>query len=197
MKFRNLLVAAVAVAMVGMLTQSSEAQLANNLFNQYETAGASSATAGMYPAPHYVPYNVGASYYTYQPLQPHEMMYTHSRRYFNVYGGPENFYANQCNGRGGGAGLNVTTVKWQNGCQHMGPLPGTLPFASINDALARYWYCRRSGGRGCSRFLPRGGGYGGCASGNCGGESYGYAEGGCASGNCAVKPNQPNQPVKR
>ena len=71
----------IAVALVSnsAVAQTSQGNLPNTLFSQYTTQGsASSATAGMYPAPHPVPQNVGSSYYTYQPLMPHEHMYVPS-----------------------------------------------------------------------------------------------------------------------
>lgn len=181
MKTRNLLTLVAVAAMVGLAAQSAHAQaLSNNLFSQYETTqGASTTTAGMYPAPHYVPPHVGSTYYTYQPLQPHEMMYTHARKYYNPYAGPESFYADQCgNGRcgaGGGSGFNVTTVVWQNGCQHMGPLPCSIqPFAGLMDAMARHRYCHRPGGHGLGGHHGRHGHrlfgrhHGACADGSCG-----------------------------
>ncbi len=184
MRIQILMVAAVAVTLLGTTTQTVSAQsLSNNLFSQYETPqGASTTTAGLYQAPHYVPHNVGSTYYTYQPLQPHEFMYTHSRNYYNPYAGADNFYANQCNGRGCGSGFNVTKVKWYNGCTHLGPLPLSIaPFARLSDHLARSKYCRKSGNCGGGK----GGHFGkgrhghhrrGCSDGSCGG--------GCSTGNC-------------
>lgn len=180
MKVRSAMVVTVVVAFVGLMSQAASAQtLTNNLFSQYETPPCSSSTtAGMYPAPHYVPGNVGGAYYTYQPLQPHEMMYLHSRKYYNVYAGPESFYRDQCKCNGGGSGLNVTTVVWQNGNTHLGPLPLSIqPLARFSDRLARARYCPRNG-----RFL-NGGVRGrlssaGCASGQCG---SGSATGGCSA----------------
>ena len=52
----------------------------------------------LYPAPRQIPPHVGSVYYTYQPLMPHEYMYTHQRRYHRYYD----------NGRG----LNRTKVSW-------------------------------------------------------------------------------------
>jgi hypothetical protein len=118
---KNILVAVVAVAAIAIVASPAMAQFgngnsANNLFSQYSTQpGASLTQAGMYPAPHAVPEHVGHSYYTYQPLMPHEMMYQHSRNYYNYYntGG---YY-------GGNDALNKTQVRWQSGSNHMGPLP--------------------------------------------------------------------------
>lgn len=37
--------------------------------------------AGLYPSPIYTPPYVGHTYYTYQPLMPHEFMYPHAEVY--------------------------------------------------------------------------------------------------------------------
>ena len=119
MKIRTVVIAVAAVACFAFLTESTQAQgsLNNNLFPQYTTQGSSNLTnAGMYPAPHWVPQEMGHTYYTYQPLMPHEMMYTHSRNYYNFYGGADEFYARKYGHQAGGAGLNKTTVVWQSGC---------------------------------------------------------------------------------
>jgi hypothetical protein len=150
MKIRSLLVAIAAMAIFSFFVgpvaaQKSRGSLPNYLFSQYYTqGGVSTAHAEMYPAPHPVPRHVGHTYYTYQPLMPHEMMYTHSRNYYNYYAGPEVFYRDMCGGRRypGGSGLTKTTVKWQNGCMHMGPLPGNIiPVQRLQDALYRHRYC--------------------------------------------------------
>jgi hypothetical protein len=150
MKIRSLLVAVAAFATFSLfvgpvVAQKSRGSLPNYLFTQYYTqGGAGTAHAEMYPAPHPVPRHVGHTYYTYQPLMPHEMMYTHSRNYYNYYAGPEAFYRDMCGGRRypGGAGLTKTTVKWQNGCMHMGPLPGNIiPFQRLHYALYSRRYC--------------------------------------------------------
>ena len=132
MKFRSVIVAVAVVACLGLYVQTACAQsngsLTNNLFAQYQTRGAGTSTAAMYPAPHPVPRWVGASSYTYQPLMPHEMMYAHQRNYYNYYGNGAYYNGyNNCGGSGGGGGgggLTKTTVVWQNGCNHMSPLPG-------------------------------------------------------------------------
>jgi hypothetical protein len=108
----------------------------NHLFSQYATAsGASQATAGMYPAPHYVPPHVGNSWYTYQALMPHEMMYAHKRNYYN-YDYNTAYY-------GTGAGLNKTSVVWQSGgANHYAPLPFTRGgMAKLTYALQAKMYC--------------------------------------------------------
>lgn len=127
----------VAVALVSetSFAQTSQGNLPNYLFSQYTTQGAASqATAGMYPAPHPVPRNVGASYYTYQPLMPHEMMYTHSRNYFNYY--------NDSSYYGGGGSLNITSVRWQNGSAGVAPFPiSNTRLQGLKYKLAKRVYC--------------------------------------------------------
>lgn len=42
--------------------------------------------ASMYPCPNSsIPPHVGHTYYTYQPLMPHEFMYKHSRTYWRCH----------------------------------------------------------------------------------------------------------------
>lgn len=165
---RNFLVAMAMVVGMSMVAAPAAAQFgngnsANNLFSQYSTQpGASMTQAGMYPAPHDVPEHVGHSYYTYQPLMPHEMMYQHTRNYYNYYntGG---YY-------GGYDALNKTTVRWQSGTNHMGPLPfsGALEQA-IHWRHQKKRYCLGGdcGGIGRRRGIHSVGSS--CASGNCGG----------------------------
>ena len=158
----------IAVTLVSetSFAQTSQGNLPNPIFSQYTTqGGASMATAGMYPAPHPVPRNVGASYYTYQPLMPHEMMYTHSRNYFNYY--------NDSSYYGGGGSLNITSVKWQNGCSGVAPLPGSgqrLQGLQYKLAQKAYGISGDSGGfgggfGGGGKLRGRLGGFGGgCAT---------------------------------
>ena len=71
----------------------------HDLFYNYYTQGyANQANAAMYQAPVPVPPTVGHTFYTYQPLYPHEMMHWHYHRYHNYYD----------NGRG----LNRTKVDY-------------------------------------------------------------------------------------
>lgn len=174
MKFRLLVAAAILVAGSIVSTETfaqyapgSNGNLTNNLFQQYYTpAGASQVTAGLYPAPHWVPANGGHTYYTYQALMPHEMMYQHSRNYYNYQAGPEAYYQDMCQ-CGGGGSLNITKVRWQSGANHMGSLPFTM------DPLAKLQYSRASRRYGLSNgsnsLLNRGGcATGGCATGECG-----------------------------
>lgn len=207
MKIRTVVIAVAAAACVGFLTESTQAQgpLTNNLFSQYTTQGSSNLTnAGMYPAPHWVPRKVGHTYNTYQPLMPHEMMYTHSRNYYNFYGGADQFYSPKYGHHGGGAALNKTSVVWQSGCHHMGPLPGTMyPFAGLHYKIAAHKYGLRpakAGGHGKQGHhrhrAKRASTDCECATGNCdsgcggefyGGEIYSAPASGCASGGCAAE----------
>jgi hypothetical protein len=66
--------------------------------NYYVPPNCGGVGAQMYVAPLPVPPLVGHTYYTYQPLMPHEMMYKHHRRYHRYY--------NE------GRGLTRTSVVW-------------------------------------------------------------------------------------
>ncbi len=89
----KLLKATVVGAIVGFagLTQfaaTAQAQngMAPQLFaNQYTQGYANQTNAVMYISPVPVPEHVGHTYYTYQPLYPHEMMHLHSERYHSYY----------------------------------------------------------------------------------------------------------------
>jgi hypothetical protein len=56
-------------------------------YNFYAPNNCGGAPAQLYVAPVPVPPLVGHTYYTYQPLMPHEFMYPHHRTYRNVYDG--------------------------------------------------------------------------------------------------------------
>ena len=161
------LTSVVALSLVSVSTaaaQHGQGNLPNYLFSQYTTqGGASSATAGMYPAPHWVPPSVGSSYYTYQPLMPHEMMYTHSRNYYNYY--------NDSSYYGGGPSLNKTSVKWQSGCSSVAP----FPLSGLYGQRLKYRLAYRAYGMGCAGGNCDAGAY----AGDYGAESYGDA--GCAT----------------
>jgi hypothetical protein len=96
--------AVVVLATCGLASSASAQQsyLPHPMFsNEYTQGNANQATAQMYVAPVPVPTWVGHTYYTYQPLYPHQMMYLHEHRYHNYYDG--------------GRGLNRTGVKyWTN-----------------------------------------------------------------------------------
>ncbi len=196
MKIRSAIVAIIVVLSVCVTAPSFAQQngtLENNLFSQYTTyPGVSQATAGMYPAPYSVPNWVGSTNYTNQALMPHEFMYSHRRNYYNYYAGPEAFYKNLCNGRGGGGALNKTTVVWQNGCNHMGQMPFNLnPLAGLSYNLHSRYYCL---GGNCGPYRQGGGSRiglrRGCATGNCGVDT------GCASGDCGGYVGQLSAPYQ-
>ena len=60
---------------------------APDLFYNYHVGPNCGATwtAGMYPSPYPTPAVNGGTYYTYQPLLPHEYMYKHERVYHRYY----------------------------------------------------------------------------------------------------------------
>jgi hypothetical protein len=176
------LVAISCVAATPAMAQFGQGNLANNLFSNYATqAGPSTTTAGMYPAPHYSPSLGAQSYYTYQPLMPHEMMYQHSRNYYNYYntGG----YMGAGAGCGTSNALNKTSVRWQSGTNHMGPLPFSTGLGDLNYRIQNRKY-KINGGGGRVRGTRLQGGLG-CTDGNCGGSGF-SAAGGCASGGCTA-----------
>lgn len=67
-------------------------------YNFYVPGRCGGVPAGLYPAPRPTPPLVGHTYYTYQPMMPHEMMYRHRRTYYTRYDR--------------GRGLNRTSVWW-------------------------------------------------------------------------------------
>jgi hypothetical protein len=67
--------------------QNTETGLPSDMFSQYATAKApGEISAGIYSAVRHSHAPAAQSYCTYQPCMPHELVYTHSRTYFN-YGG--------------------------------------------------------------------------------------------------------------
>jgi hypothetical protein len=67
-------------------------------YNFYVPPTCGGVGAELYPSPLPVPARVGHTYYTYQPLMPHEMLYKHHRSYHRYY--------NE------GRGLTRTSVHW-------------------------------------------------------------------------------------
>lgn len=59
-------------------------------YNYYVGANCGQYPAAMYTAPIQTPPLVGHTYFTYQPLYPHEYLYMHKRNYHHYYndGGP-------------------------------------------------------------------------------------------------------------
>jgi hypothetical protein len=85
------------------------------LFYNFYTPGYCNAVpAELYLAPRPVPPLVGHTYYTYQPLMPHEFMYPHSRTYRKWYNG--------------GRGMTRTRATWYRG-------PVTTPLKSARNAV--------------------------------------------------------------
>ena len=196
---RNLLAATALVAFSFGAASTASAQFgdgnsSNNLFSQYATqGGASMTTAGMYPAPYDSPRLGAQSYYTYQPLMPHEMMYQHSRNYYNYY--------NTGGYMGAPNALNKTSVRWQSGSNHMGNLPFSTGLSGLSYKLHNRIYdinpkAGRGGNGGIGGRLRGARGGFGCNDGSCSeaesaytGDIYGgevYEGGGCASGGCSA-----------
>lgn len=67
-------------------------------YNFYVPPACGGVPAQLYVAPQPVPQHVGHTYFTYQPLMPHEYLYPHERVYHR--------YSD------GGRGLTRTSVKW-------------------------------------------------------------------------------------
>lgn len=90
MRFGKTLFAAASLLAVVFAAGTSLAQehggVGPHLFaNQYTQGYANQATAQMYVAPVPVPPWVGHTYYTYEPLYPHELTYAHTHRYHSYY----------------------------------------------------------------------------------------------------------------
>lgn len=93
-------------------------------YNYYPNTYAGATSAQMYVAPLPVPANVGHTYYTYQPLMPHEYMYGHRRVYYTPYGANAFYGGNRQNCYDGyGSGMNKTTVNWYHGAFHLNHPP--------------------------------------------------------------------------
>lgn len=181
--FMTTIVIAVAMLVLGnpVAAQNYGGQeLEFNLFqNFYTPQGASTATAAMYNAPHPVPYHVGSSMYTYQPLYPHQHLYAHRKTYYNYYAPSQAFYSdNLKHGRGGDA-LNRTSVVWKSTGYHY----GNLPFSSFLAQRFKYNIASQKYGLNGDRGLV-GPGYGGQFGGHHGGHGGHYGGGDCQGGNC-------------
>ncbi len=130
MNFKNYVTALVVAGTMLVIDNPVAAQdygssqLEFNLFqNFYTPPGASMATAAMYSAPQPVPYWVGSSMYTYQPLYPHQHLYAHKKSYYNYYAPSLGFYSDNLKFGAGGDALNKTTVVWKSTGYHFGNLP--------------------------------------------------------------------------
>ena len=67
--------------------------------NYYVNPNCGGVGAQLYTAPGPVPQHVGHTYFTYQPLMPHEFLYQHKRSYHRYYDE--------------GRGFTRTHVKWR------------------------------------------------------------------------------------
>ena len=102
------LVAGVLAATWTLATTPAEARhpAAAPVFANYYAPG-DSATAELYLCPRPTPPLVGHTWITYQPLMPHEFLYTHHRKYVTI---------------NPGARRTVTHVRWGHN-----PFPGLVP----------------------------------------------------------------------
>lgn len=111
----------------GILPEYATGQVSNPdlFYNYYPNSYTGATSAQMYVAPHPVPGNVGHTYYTYQPLMPHEYLYAHKRVYYTPYGGADAYFqGNPYSCYPGNAGaMNKTTVTWYSGAYHFGAAP--------------------------------------------------------------------------
>lgn len=169
------------------MAQFGQGNSSNNLFQQYDIAG-----VGAYPAPHYSPQLGAQSYYTYQPLYPHELTYQHNRNYFNYYNSGGYFEGNDA--------VNITRVRWQSGTNHMGPLPFSKGFEGLRYRINSRLY-NLDGAAGQPFETPirdhfqgsghfQGGAFqgGGCLGGGCGGGIGQPIIGDpCSGGGCASR----------
>ncbi len=96
--------------------------------------------AQMYLSPRPVPPHVGHTWITYQPLMPHEFLYTHHRKYYRHFGTSNDELGplECCHGAGCGSccgtcckkpccckhqpGTTITRVRWGHNC--LDELPG-------------------------------------------------------------------------
>jgi hypothetical protein len=105
---RLLLVAGVLAATWTFATTPAEARNpAAPPFANYYVEG-DGATAQMYLCPRPTPPLVGHTWITYQPLMPHEFLYTHHRKYVTI---------------NPGARRTVTYVRWGHD-----PIQGLIPY---------------------------------------------------------------------
>ncbi|HBE66852.1 MAG TPA: hypothetical protein DDW52_01755 [Planctomycetaceae bacterium] len=103
MRLGSKLIALAVFAIGASAVSNAQAQqyvsVGQQLFaNQYTQGYANQATAQMYVSPVPVPQWVGHTYITYEPLYPHQFMYSHTDRYHSYYDG--------------GRGLNSTKVHY-------------------------------------------------------------------------------------
>lgn len=86
---------AAAVVAMSLLVDVGSAQVLgrqrvdSDLFYNFYVPPGNSGVVGaqLYPSPRPAPPWVGYTYYTYQPLMPHEFLYRHHRTYVRCYPG--------------------------------------------------------------------------------------------------------------
>lgn len=115
--------------------------------NYYPNSAVGVNSASLYPAPIPTPANVGHTYYTYQPLMPHELLYAHKRVYYTPMPAAGGYYTgSNCDP---GYGYNRTTVSWG----HHGFSRGTNPFGGFsrlrNGNHGLNGHCGACGVHGC------------------------------------------------
>jgi hypothetical protein len=81
-------------------------------YNYYVPGTCGGVPAEMYLAPQPVPALVGHTYFTYQPMMPHELLYQHHRTYYRHYDE--------------GRGLTRTRVSW-----YRAPMTGVTQYLRI------------------------------------------------------------------
>ena len=118
--------------------------------NYYPNTMAGINSASLYPSPIPTPPIVGHTYYTYQPLMPHEMMYAHKRNYYTPMPAPGGYYQDPTGCSTGGYGYNKTTVVWQHHGLSIGPNPLGGCFQKLRGHFSGIGHgCRHCGGHGC------------------------------------------------
>ena len=126
-------------------SQNPAADVFHNFYPN-STSGANSAS--LYPSPVPTPANVGHTYYTYQPLMPHEMLYAHKRTYYTPMPAAGGYYTGG-NGVDPGYGYNRTTISWG----HHGFSRANLSFGGLSRSrsgkLGKNKRCGISGCKPC------------------------------------------------
>jgi hypothetical protein len=120
-----LLAAVIAGPLASGAAQAGEnarhGQSGDLFYNYYATPGYGGVGAELYPCPRPTPPLVGHTYFTYQPLLPHEFLYLHHRTYLR-----EN----------PGAGWTKTEVKWNRPYVGLYLYPGPGP---VSVPAVSYW----------------------------------------------------------
>ncbi len=126
-------------------------------YNYYPNTTVGVSSASMYPAPGPTPAVVGHTYYTYQPLLPHEYTYQHQRTYYSHWGHGQMYnpraYGNCNSCAPGGNGMTRTTVVYHHApfsyYNNPGHIGGHLPFSIFPGQNIRGWFNHGYRGNGC------------------------------------------------